>query len=267
MRPMKPFLLLRPLLVVSIAAASALPLPAQTPAPAFGEHSWTLSSAVTSAYLFRGVRRAGVSFQPALDFYSGPLALGAWSNVALDEVDGPDRDPEIDFYGSYTFASADGTRSLVPGVTVYTYPDSQHTAGLHAVTVEPSLAANLTVRGVRLTPTIYYDAMLEGATYEFTAATAWPLTTWGTELALALTAGTFRWNDLADTSPAVKNWGDYWTASVTLPVQIGLRSQLALNVTYSEGRNNFYKSGRTPREANPDADRRAAVTLSYAHTF
>jgi hypothetical protein len=110
--------------------------------------------------------------------------------------------------------------------------------------------------------------MLKGATYEITAAIAVPLTSLGTELDFSASAGTYKWDDVAaDTSPAIKNWGDYWTIGVAVPVQLTMRSKLTLGYMYSEGRNNFYKQGTDPREVNDDARGQSAVTLTYAITL
>lgn len=257
----------RSLLLVGLLGSC--PLAAQSPvAFADAEGSWTITTSVTSRYLFRGVEIGPECLQPSLDYVRGPLAVGLWSSIALaDHVSG-DGDPEIDLYASYAFANASGTLSLVPGFTAYTYPDAKHANGFHRATFEPSLALNYTWRGIRFTPRFHYDLTLEGATGELTAAFAVPLTTLGTELRFNATAGTYRWNDVTpDAAPAVKNWGDYWFASVTVPFQVSARSQVALSVLYSEGHDNFHKQGPLPKTPNHRAGGRGAVTLSYAYTF
>jgi uncharacterized protein (TIGR02001 family) len=230
--------------------------------------TWTIAPAFTSLYLYRGTEIAGASFQPWIDYTIGPLSLGIWSSVAIENPGYDDSDPEIDFYGFYTFRNERDTFSIVPGFYCYTYPNAEKRNGFYSVTFEPSLAAVFSVAGVQLTPKIYYDVMLEGATYELTAALALPLNSLGTELDFSATAGTFKWDDVsADASPAVKNWGDYWMIGVAVPVQVSLRSKLTLSVTYSEGRNNFYKQGSLPREINENARAATAFSLTYAVTL
>jgi uncharacterized protein (TIGR02001 family) len=243
---------------VSDAPGHAAPLDDRT-------GTWTISPAITSHYLFRGVELAGASFQPWIDYSIGPMSVGVWSSFALrDRVEG-DSDPEIDLYGFYTFSSRSGAFSLVPGFYLYTYPDAERTNGLYSTTFEPSLAAIFSLAGVQLTPKVYYDVMLKGATYEITAALAFPLKSLGTEVDLSATAGTFKWNAAtADASPAVKNWGDYWTVGLAVPVQVTLSSKFTVALTYSEGRNNFYKQGSLPREINAGAHGKTAVTLTYS---
>lgn len=249
-----------------LALATAVPALA---AAEGSEASWTLTSSVTSQYLFRGVRVGGESFQPSLDYSAGAFAAGLWSSVGLTDHVSGDSDPEFDFYASYTFANAADTWSVVPGFSLYAYPDAERANGLYPATFEPSLAVNYTTPiGVRFTPKFYYDVTLKGPTAEITAAFALPLKQLGTELGFSATAGSFKWEAVTrDASPAEKNWGDYWFATVTLPVQVSIRSQLALGVTYSEGRNNFYKQGTDPKVSNEDAVERWAVSLSWAVTF
>lgn len=229
---------------------------------------WTVSPAFTSKYLYRGVELGGASFQPWIDYTVGNLSVGVWSSFALENRAAGDSDPELDLYGSYIFSNAAGSFSIVPGVYLYTYPDSEPEDGVHRATLEPSLGAIFRVAGIQFTPKIYYDLMLKGATYEVTAAVALPLTRWGTELDLTATAGTFKLKDATDrTTPAVKNWGDYWQIGVAVPVQVSMHSKVTAAVSYSEGRNNFFKQGTLPRERNENADGKMAVTLTYSITL
>lgn len=245
-----------------LAPAHAQPTTDQDPLP---EASWTITPAVTSQYLFRGVRVAGACFQPAVDYEYGPLSLGVWSSLALEDRADGDSDPEVDFYGAYTIPVGETGLELVPGVQWYTYPDANREDGYYRSTVEPSLALNVLVKGIQITPKYYYDLMLHGATYECSAEAALPLTALGTELGLSASVGTFKWRKgVADVSPDVKNWGDYWTIGASVPYQVTKNSSLTLAVTYSEGRNNYFKQGTDPKEPNVSAVGRAAVTLSYS---
>lgn len=254
--------------IALLAGASAIQ--AQTPAPsaaAAPAATWTLTPAVVSQYMFRGARLGGPSFQPALEYGNGPWIAGIWANVPIkDEVPGQS-DPEFDFYGSYTATFSDAL-SLVPGFTVYTYPDADKSAGFYRATFEPSVALNYTVSGLRLTPKFYYDTVLKGATYEFGAFYAVPLTELGTELDFTATLGTFKWRDaLENTSPRAKNWGDYWQAGVALPFQLNASSKLTVGWYYAKGDDNFIKVGTTPKVENGAAVGRGVATISYALTF
>jgi len=197
--------------LLRLTASLAALLPALAPAPAsaaFDEGSWSITPAFASQYLFRGARLAGASFQPSIDYTAGPLALGLWSNAALSDQISGDSDPEFDFYGTYLFSNDAGTLDFIPGFWLYTHPDAQRSRGYHSLTFEPNLAVNFYVRGIRLTPQVYYDIMLKGATWELNAGFAVPLKTLGTTLEFLATAGTFkRTNVTAGASPREKSWG------------------------------------------------------------
>ncbi|HVS53223.1 MAG TPA: TorF family putative porin [Opitutaceae bacterium] len=251
------------------AATTPAPAPAATAAaaPAASGASWVFTPAVVSQYMFRGTRLGGPSFEPSVEFDSGNLALGIWSNFPLkDKVPGQS-DPEIDPYGSYKFVISDAF-NLQPGFTWYTYVNADKNNGYYKSTFEPSLAVNYTVAGFTLTPKIYYDLVLKGPTAELNAAYALPLKELGTELDFAATWGTFKWTSYAENaSPDVKNWGDYWLVGVTLPFQVTTNSKLSIGLAATEGRNNYIKQGTFPKFPNSTAVSRGVFTLSYAMTF
>ena len=136
----------------------------------------------------------------------------------------------IYFYGSYSI-SLGKDLSLVPGLTAYFYPKAPTGAGFYRTTYEPSLALNYTVEGVKFTPKVYYDVVLEGATWEFSAAYAVPMKEIGSELGLTATYGTFLLNDAANgSSPAVKSWGNYWLIGLSMPFQVSKESKIVLGL-------------------------------------
>jgi uncharacterized protein (TIGR02001 family) len=237
--------------------------------PAGSAASWSVmvTPDITSQYMFRGVRRGGLSFQPAVEAGYGDLVLGVWLSTPLrDKVLGQS-DPEIDPYGSYALRLTDAL-SLEPGFTVYTYPRAPLDQGFHRATFEPSLAVNYTVRGVKLTPRLYYDVVLEGATFELTATTAVPLTGLGTEVDFTAVAGTFAQRDVVNgAAPKVKNWGDYWLVGVAAPFAVSRSSKLTVGLAYTAGSGNYLKRGDAPRTKNPAAVGRGVLTVGYTWTY
>lgn len=240
---------------------------AAAPAPAAPAPSWTVTASGVSQYMFRGVRYGGPSFQPSVEYASGPLTAGLWANLPVSDKVAGTSDPEIDLYGSYTETIND-TLNFATGLTLYTYPRAEKSNGFYSYTVEPSLAVNYTIGGLKLTPKLYYDFMLHGPTYELNAAIAMPLKDLGTELRFTGTVGTFKWTDsIENGAPEIKNYGDYWQAGVAAPFQINSRSTLTIGWSYAEGKKNFIKQGTLPKVANPAAIGRGVVTVSYAMTF
>ena len=250
---------------VSTNAQTSAPAPALASAAA--PSSFLLTPSVVSQYMFRGVRLGGPAFQPSLEYDYGNLAVGVWASTPIkDKVPGLS-DPEIDPYGSYTFAVNDNL-SFVPGFTLYTYPRAELGGGYYRSTFEPSVAINYTVAGVKFTPKLYYDVIMKGATCELTAAVTVPLQDLGGELDFTATAGTYKWTDAArNWSPALKNYGDYYLVGVAAPFQVTKASKLSIGFAYTKGSGNFYKTGSQPKQENPAAVGRCVVTLTYTYTY
>jgi uncharacterized protein (TIGR02001 family) len=245
-------------------APAPAPAPVAEPAPSY---TVTLTPAFASQYMFRGVRLGGPSFQPAVEFGSGSLALGVWANFPLrDKVVGQS-DPEYDIYGSYTITLNDAM-SIVPGFTWYNYPRADESIGFYKMTFEPSVALNYTVGGFKITPKLYYDMVLKGPTYELTGFFAVPLKDAGTELDFTATVGTFKWTDaFENTTPSVKNWGNYWLVGVAAPFQITPSSKFTVGLAYTKGSDNYFKQTGFGKFQNTGAVGRGVVTVSYAITF
>jgi uncharacterized protein (TIGR02001 family) len=229
----------------------------------------TATATVVSQYMFRGLRLSDGGLQPSVEVASGSLTLGAWGNFPFDGDKVPDSsNPEIDLYGSYTFALEDGI-TLAPGFTSYHFPSAPTNLGFYRNTFEPNIALSWTMSdGVKLTPKVYYDVVLKGPTYEITAFYAVPLKDIGSELDFTATFGGYKWKDFAnDASPDVKAWGTYWLVGVAAPFQITPKSKLSLGFAYTEGKKAYTKAGSFGKTPNSLAIGRGVVSVSYSYTF
>ena len=255
---------------VSFGQATATsPAPTPAPAPAAPSMAFTATVSVVSQYMFRGMRLSDGGLQPAIEMAAGNLTLGAWSNFPFDGDKVPDSsDPEIDLYGSYNFALQENM-TLSPGFTSYHFPEAPTSAGFYKHTFEPNIALSFTmIDGVKITPKVYYDLVLEGPTYEISAFYAVPLKDIGSELDFTGTYGGYKWKEFVnDASPAVKAWGQYWMLGVSAPFQISPKSKLVLGYTYAEGTKAFTKAGSSGATANPLAIGRGVVNVSYSYAF
>jgi hypothetical protein len=229
--------------------------------------SVALTPSLVSQYMFRGVRLGGFSFQPAVEIDDGNGALGIWSNFPLmNKVDGVS-DPEVDPYGSYTF-NVNDSFSIVPGFSVYTYPNADTSGGSYKATFEPYFSVNYTVKGLKLTPKIYYDLVLQGPTFELNATYSVPIASANTSLALAGTIGSYEWDNSSNgSSPKLKNWGNYWLLGVSLPFTLSKTATLTFGISYTEGFDNYYKQGQMAEYRNTAAVGRGVASVSYAYTF
>ena len=260
------------ILVSTLAAgASLLAQTATTPAPAPAETpsaSWVITPSVASQYMFRGVRLGGPALQPSVEYDRGALALGVWASLPLKDRVVGQSDPEFDFYGSYSFDVIKDTATLVPGFTVYTYPNANHDNGFYSSTFEPNLAFNYTLGIVKFTPKLYYDVILKGPTAEFNVSVALPLKDLGTEIDFAGTVGTYKWDDaVTHSTPDTKNWGDYWLIGASIPFQLTKDSKLTPGIAYTTGSNNYYEQVGVYKAENTAAVGRVVFSLSYAITF
>ena len=249
--------------------ASFAQAPTPVPAPPAPAMTVTATASLVSQYMFRGLRLSDGGLQPAVELGAGALTLGAWANLPFDGDKVPDSsDPEIDLYGSYTFALEDGI-TLAPGFTSYHFPKAPTGAGFYRNTFEPNIALSWTMAdGVKLTPKVYYDVVLKGPTYEITAFYAVPLKDIGSELDFTATYGSYKWKDFAnDASPRVKAWGQYWLFGVAAPFQITPKSKLTLGFAYTEGKKAYTKAGNFGKTPNSLAIGRGVVTVSYAYAF
>ena len=251
------------------AQTATTPAPAAAPvADAASSASWTVTPSIASQYMFRGVRLGGLAFEPSLEYDNGNLAVGVWNNTPLANKVPGQSDPEFDFYGTYTFEVQKDISSLVPGYTLYTYPNAVKGNGFYQATFEPNLAFNYSISALKLTPKVYYDFVLKGPTLELNAAYAVPLKDAGTELDFAATVGTYEWTDAAaNTTPSVKNWGNYWLVGVSAPLQVNKDSKLTLGWAYTQGSGNYLKQGGTPKVTNTGAVGRGVLSISYAYTY
>src|SRR5688572_18509769 len=255
--------------VAAVFAGTASFAQAAAAAPAAPTVTVTANAAVVSLYMFRGLRLSDGGLQPSVEVATGNLVLGAWANVPFDAEKVPDSsDPEIDLYGSYTFALEEGI-TLAPGFTSYHFPRAPTDAGFYRSTFEPNIALSWTMAdGVKITPKVYYDLVLKGPTYEVTAFYALPLKEIGSELDFTATYGGYEWREAAnDASPDVKATGQYWLFGVAAPFQLTPKSKLTIGIAYTEGRKAYTKAGESGKIPNSLAVGRGVGTISYTMTF
>ena len=249
-------------------ARAQAPAPAAAPAAPAPVVSFTATGLFATDYMFRGQRLSAAAFQPTIEGVAGDLTFGVWSNFPFDGKKVPgSSDPEIDPYASYTI-SLGKDLSLAPGFTAYFFPSAPTSAGFYRSTFEPNLAFNYTVEGVKFTPKVYYDIVLEGATWEFSAAYAVPMKEIGSELGITATYGTFLLNDAANgSSPAVKSWGDYWLIGLSMPFQVSKESKIVLGLQYTKGSDAYTKQGNSGKSVNSLAVGKTVGTIGYSFSF
>lgn len=260
----KLLIILTAALSAGLATTHAQTAPAPATTPGYGI---TVTGTAVSSYMFRGQRLGGWAFQPSVEYATGNLGVGIWSNIPIKDAVPDTSDPEFDFYAYYT-AEVNDAVSLVPAFTYYYYPRAPLHLGFYRASFEPSIALNYTVGGLKLTPKAYYDFVLKGPTYELNAFYALPLTGLGTELDFTGSVGTYKQREVVrDGNPRTKAWGDYWSVGAAVPFQLSPEIKLTVGWMYTEGKNAYFKTGPAPRVPNSLAVDRHVFTVSFAHSF
>lgn len=228
----------------------------------------TVTASAVSQYMFRGVCLGGPAFQPSAEVSNGTWGLGVWASTPIDNHKVPGQsNPEIDPYGYYTLAISDKI-SVVPGFTYYTYPNANTNNGFCKATFEPSVAVNFTVGSVTLTPKAYYDFVLDGPTFEFSASTTVPMKQIGTDLTFAATLGAYSWRDaIKGASPRITNDGSYFQVGVTAPFQVTKNSKLVVGFAFTGALDNTNSALGVPKTDNSLGVTHGVASLSYSVSF
>lgn len=176
-------------------------------------------------------------------------------------------DFEVDPYASYTLAVTKAF-SAAPGITFYTYPRVPAGKGYYSSALEPNLALEYTVAGIKLVPKAYYNLARDGAIYEFNAISAIPLTGLGTEVDLTGTIARYALHDFVkDSLPKVEAEGGYWLLGAAVPVQVSKRIRLTAGWAYTAGTDATLQRGARPKAPNPMAAARGVATVGLSYAF
>jgi len=246
----------------AIAVASSH---AQTMAESEG--TFTVTPSFVSAYMFRGVRLGGLSFQPAVEYSKGPLALGLVSNFPVSDKIPGTCDPEFDLTASYTWSIVPEAFTIKPGITFYTYPTADKNDGFYKVTCEPSLSFGCSFGDINFSINFYYDMVMEGATYELGGDYLIHLKPLGFDLELSALIGKYDWSDsIAGDIMKTRNSGNYFQVGAAIPYEFSKRSSLHVGWCYAKGTNNHYHSA-SGKESNPGAIGKGFFNASYSFSF
>jgi hypothetical protein len=249
-----------PLVFLLASAGLAAHLQAEQPA-------LTITPAFVTDYMFRGVRLAGPAFQPTAEVAYGSLRAEFWATTPLKNGDDPAYAPEFDPRVAYAVQLSESI-SLEPGIIGYVFPNARSSDGYYDFTIEPFLSLNWEQGGWLLTPTVYYDAMLEGPTFELAAEYELPFKLGPCSFQLSAAVGSYSWKNVEKNArPAVENWGSYYRFALAIPIGIGPHLNLVPGVAFEEGFSNYFKSKGTPREPNPDAISRVVGSLALEIVF
>jgi hypothetical protein len=250
---------------VTLAAFAAAPSYAQTMAG--DEGTFTITPSFVSAYMFRGVRLGGLSFQPLVEYSKGRLVLGLQSNFPISDKIPGTCDPEFDLTASYSWTIVPDTFTIKPGIALYTYPRADADDGFYKATCEPSLSFGYSLGDMDFAFNYYYDIIMKGATYEFGVNYLIPAKSIGFDIELSALVGKYDWSDsVADDVRKTRNKGSYLQTGVAISYEVSKRSSLNIGWCFAKGTNNYYYAENS-KESNPDAIGKGFFNVSYSFTF
>ena len=253
------------LAVAPLAALIAFPLHSQSMAESEG--TFTVTPSFVSAFMDRGARQSGFSFQPTIGYARGQLALELFCNFPISDKIPETADPQIDLAAFYTWTVVTDMFEIKPGITLSTLPRARESEGVYKVTWEPSVFFCYTLKGIQFSLNFYYDLTMQGPTYEFGADYTIPLQQLGFDIELSALAGRCDWaHTVPESSAKVRNEGDYWQAGLSIPIEFSKNSKLTVGWYYEKGLNNHFYEGDS-KIPNHDAIGRGVFSVGFAYTF
>lgn len=191
----------------------------EAPAAPASSYSVTADFPYVSSYVFRGVKITDDAFQPSLKLTAGSAYAGIWTSQPIDG----DFDNEIDFYGGYNFALANGW-GIDLGATLYYYPQVKKGSGIHDATIEPYVGLTGTVSGVGLGAYVYRDFTLDVTTVQGNVSYSIPV---NDIVSINLAA------NLGVVSPDDGDEYTYYGASIQLPWKISDKAVVTTGISYA----------------------------------
>ena len=212
-----------------------------------------------SAYVFRGVERAGASAQAGVEGAHDDFHGGFWTNQPFAR--GAARD--VTLTAGYAWRPA-------AGVTLEAVATQYLSAGGAADTTRRSTEGGLTLTGAAFagcTPSIYYghDFRLRSDTVQLSVGRSLALTALGTFLDFNLFAGAATGSDWQPDAggPRRADSYAYWGAEVHVPYRIGAHSTVVGGLHFTDA------TGRSPTNGpfGLAAERKLWVTLGVSLDF
>ena len=252
------------LLLLALAALIALPLHSQS---IEDKGAFTVTPSFVSAFMDRGARQSGLSFQPTIEYARGPLALELFCNFPISDKIPETADPQIDLAAFHTWAIVPNVFEIKSGLTLSTLPRAHESEGIYKATWEPSVFFYYTINDIQFSLNLYYDLTMQGPSYEFGIDYTIPVKQLGFDIELSALAGRCDWyHSVAESSTKVRNEGNYWQAGLSIPIEFSEKSKLTVGWYYEKGLNNhFYEGGS--KIPNHDAIGRGVFNVGFACRF
>lgn len=138
-------------------------------------YSITSDFTYTTQYFFRGVLQQKAAFQPSVTFAQGPLSFGVWTSQALENKSTAwSQGNEVDLFGSYSFALAEGYTASV-GATYYYYMSARPSLGEPKDTYESAISLSGPLGPLTGKVSYFHDFIYKSNTFQFDLGYSKPL--------------------------------------------------------------------------------------------
>ncbi|MSU70556.1 MAG: hypothetical protein EXS39_07245 [Opitutaceae bacterium] len=183
-----------------------------------------------SKNVFRGVQNAGKSFQPSVEFVTGGLNAGVWTNQP-----GTKREhDEVDLYAGYTY-SVNSALKFDSVATFYWYPEARKTLGETQRTYEAGVSATYSAGGFASNLYYYHDFRLGSDTLEAAIGYSVPVgNAWSVDTGV-FCAGVAAQDAAPDAGgPVVHDRYTYYGVEVNVPYRLNARASVTIGVHYAD---------------------------------
>lgn len=228
-------------------------------APAWADEppAWRTDFTYASAYVFRGVERAGNSAQGAVEYNQEGFRGGVWASQPFTSGE----PGEISLTAAYTWQPAEAV-TLEASAGQSWYSD---VAGLdHAL--EVGLAVTLApVKGFSPSVGCYHDFRLRADTLQVGVTRSIPLTKLGAFLDLNLFAGWANGDDWRPDAPGPDRHDSYryWGAEAHLPYRVGAHTTVVTGVHYADNHGRSATNGPFGRSSGQNFWVTVGVNLDF----
>jgi len=233
------------------------------------EGAFTVTPALVTAFIDRGVYTSGLSFQPTVTYSRGAFAFELFGNFPISGRIPGTPYPQIDFTTSYSWDIAPDVFTVVPRVLLSTFSQADTAEGFHKAICELGVTFGCTPVGdLCATLDLWRDVVQKGGGCELGIEYSLPFKLHGASAELSALIGRY---DLSDTVPnapeKIRNKGDYFSAGVSFPFELSNTSKLTVGWCYAKGTHNHTWAGQGEPEPNPHAIGRGIVTMSYSRSL
>jgi len=243
--------------------------------PAFSQEAagkegvFTVTPALVTAFIDRGVYMSGLSFQPTVAYTKGGFDLELFGNFPVSgRIPGAPY-PQIDLTASYSWDIAPDVFTVAPSILVSTFPQADTGEGYYRAICEVGVSFGCApADSLCATLDLWRDVVQKGGGCELGVEYSLPFKLHGAGVELSALIGRYTLSDTeANAAEKVGNKGDYFSAGVCFPFELSKKTTMTVGWCYAKGAHNHAQVGEGERESNPHAVGRGIFTFGFSRSF